>query len=194
MPRNNQRVPKPEREAAVLTAAVELLKTNGYRETSIAAVGKAVGLAPAAVLWYYPSKDDLLAAVLDKMFRETHRSIERDPIISGDPHRELAAFLDRLLPYRHLHRAAYERMEHSAAVRDVYDHIQDWAEQRLLAVVDKHAPPEVDRNLITDAAHVFLEGILISVRRVDRPVTDYIDMIAYAAIGVAAARAAAHAD
>ncbi|KUI26537.1 hypothetical protein AU194_05685 [Mycobacterium sp. GA-2829] len=160
----------------------------------MAAVGKAVGLAPAAVLWYYPTKDDLLAAVLDKIFRETHRSIERDPIIGGDPHRELVAFLDRLRPYRHLHRAAYERMEHSVAVRDAYLQLQDWTEQRLLAVVDKHAPPDADRQLITDAAHVFLEGILISVRHLDRPVTDYIDMIAYAAIGVAAARAASHAD
>lgn len=188
VPKNNQGVPKAEREAAVLQAASELFTTRGYRETSIVAVGKAVGVAPAAVLWYYPTKDDLFAASLHKMFVETRQRIESNRKVAGDPRAELAELLEQMLPYRGMHREAYERMANSEALRNVYDETQQWMEQRLLKVVDAHAPRDVDRALVTDVAHIFFEGMLVSVRAIDRPVAEYIDMVADAAIGVASVR------
>lgn len=191
VPKNNQGVPKAEREAAVLDAAVELFKTKGYRETSIVAVGKSVGIAPAAVLWYYPTKDDLFAAALHKLFSESRQHTETNPKIAGDPHAELTDFLEQMLPFRHLHREAYERIEHSQALRAGYDEMQQWLEERLFTIIYAHAPADVDRELITDAAHIFFEGILVSVRRVDRPIGEYIDMIADGVLGVATARTTA---
>lgn len=188
VPKNNQGVPKAEREAAVLDAASKLFTTKGYRETSIAAVGKAVGVASAAVLWYYPTKDDLFAASLHKIFIESRRRIESNRKIAGDPHAELAELLEQMLPFRGMHREAYERMADSEALREVYDEVQRWLEERLLKVIDAHAPSDVDRTLVTDVAHIFFEGMLISVRAIDRPLTEYIDMVVDAAIGVASAR------
>lgn len=192
MPRNNQTTPRVEREAAIVDQAVELFKANGYRGTSIAAVGKAVGVASGAVLWYFPTKDDLFAAALRRIFDDARESIDSDRDAAGDPFDELAASLERLAPYRHLHREAYQRMEDSEAVRQVYEEGQLWLDERLLAVIERHAPAGADTELIAEAARFFFEGILISVRRVDRPMTEYIDMITNAVIGVATARPVGH--
>lgn len=192
MPRNNQTTPRVEREAAIVDQAVELFKANGYRGTSIAAVGKAAGIASAAVLWYFPTKDDLFAAALRRIFDDARESIESDQDATADPRDELAAALELLAPYRHLHREAYQRMESSEAVRKVYEEGQHWLDERLLAVIERHAPAGADTDLVAEAVHLFFEGILISVRRIDRPMADYIQMITNAVIGVATARPANH--
>ncbi|GAT16752.1 TetR/AcrR family transcriptional regulator [Mycolicibacterium thermoresistibile] len=188
MPRNNQTVPKAEREAAVLMRAVELFKAYGYRATSIAAVAKAAGLAPAAVHWYFPTKDDLFAAVLRHMIGETQRRIESDPDVAGDPYLELTTFLDLLAPYRSLHREAYERMDDSAALHAVYTETHDWLQERLMAVVSPELPADVDPAHVVDVANFFFEGLLVSVRRVDKPAAHYIDLVTSAVVGAAAAR------
>lgn len=188
VPRNNQTVPKAEREAAVLGHAVELFKAYGYRGTSVAAVGKAAGLAPAAVHWYYPTKDDLFAAALGQIITDTRQRIETNRKIAGDPYLELTTFLDLLAPYRSLHREAYERMDDSVALRRVYTETQDWLEERLLAVVAQHAPTDIDRERVADIASVFFEGLLVSVRRVDKPAAHYVDIITDAVIGAATAK------
>lgn len=167
--------------------AVELFKANGYRGTSIAAVGKAAGIASAAVLWYFPTKDDLFAAALRRIFDDARESIESDQDAAADPRAGLAASLELLAPYRHLHREAYQRMEGSEAVRKVYAEGQRWLDERLLAVIERHAPAGADTDLVAEAVHLFFEGILISVRRIDRPMADYIEMITNAVIGVATA-------
>lgn len=189
MPRNNQAVPKTERQAAVLAQAIELFKENGYRATSMAAVGKAVGLAPAAVHWYYPSKDDLFAAALHRIILDTRTCLEANRRIVGDPYKELTTFLDQLAPYRSLHREAYERMEASEPLRAVYAESHEWMEVRFLAIVEEEAPEWTDRARVAEVAQLLFEGLLVSIRRVDRPAAYYIDLLKSAVIGAATANA-----
>ena len=52
-----------ERWQEILDAAVRLISERGYNGTSIQDVADAVGVTKQGVLRYFPSKDNLLAAV-----------------------------------------------------------------------------------------------------------------------------------
>ncbi|MEV0342540.1 helix-turn-helix domain-containing protein [Nocardia sp. NPDC050713] len=169
---------------------MELFAANGYRGTSVAAVGRAAGIAPAAVHWYFPTKDDLFAAALTSIFATARHSVEADPELGGDPRNELVGLLVAVQPYRALHREAYERMADSESVRVAYEQIQRWLEGRLFAAIANRLPEGADVALIADAGHVLFEGVLISSRRLDRPIGDLIDLVTDALVASAAAKAA----
>jgi hypothetical protein len=90
-----------------------------------------------------------------------------------------------------LHREAYERMEESEALRALYLGLLEWLEDLLLQAISARLPEGADTDLIADAAHVLLEGMLISVRELDRPVGDLIDMLIDALVATAVAKSAA---
>src|SRR3984957_5852683 len=187
MPRNRQQIPKAEREAALLEQARELFIAKGYRGTRVAEVGRAAGIASAAVHWYFPTKDDLFAAVLEQVFGEAIADVDASDRSARD---KLEAFLSMTKGYRVLHRQAYERMEESEALRAVYLGLLQWLEDLLLQAISARLPEGVDTDLIADTAHVLLEGMLISVRELDRPVGDLIDMVIDALVATAAWKSA----
>ncbi|WSQ08752.1 TetR/AcrR family transcriptional regulator [Streptomyces sp. NBC_01231] len=63
------RVRSEERRAAIVTAALEVIAERGYRGASLAAVAERVGLTQQGLLHYFPTKDALLVAVLEKRDR-----------------------------------------------------------------------------------------------------------------------------
>ena len=187
MPRNRQQIPKAERESALLEQARELFIAKGYRGTRVAEVGRAAGIASAAVHWYCPTKDDLFAAVLEQVFGEAIADVDASDRAARD---KLEAFLSKTKGYRVLHRQAYERIEESEALRAVYLELLQWLEGLLLQAISARLPEGVDTDLIADTAHVLLEGMLISARELDRPVGDLIDMVIDALVATAAWKSA----
>ena len=187
MPRNRQQIPKVERESELLEHATELFTANGYRGTRVAEVGRAAGIASAAVHWYFPTKDDLFAAVLERVFGEAIAEVAAS---DRAPRDRLEAFLLETLKYRLLHREAYERMEDSEALRAVYLGLLQWLEGLLLQAVSARLPAGVDTDPIADTAHVLLEGMMISVRKPDRPIGELLDMVIDALVATAIAKSA----
>jgi len=51
--------------AKLIEAAYEVLATQGYEATTIKAVAQAAGVAPGLIHYYFASKEELLAAVLE---------------------------------------------------------------------------------------------------------------------------------
>ncbi|MEU0632648.1 TetR/AcrR family transcriptional regulator [Streptomyces sp. NPDC005989] len=188
MPRNRQQIPKAEREAALVDSAWELFAVKGYKGTSLTEVGKVAGVAANAVRWYFPTKDDLFAAVLDRLFLRERERVEADPVIGGDPQRQLVTFLADLEVYRGLHREAYVRMDESPVLAEVYSRMREWLEGRLLTAVANRLPEGVDVAPVADMAHVLFEGLLVSVRGLDRPTGELIDLLVEALAAVAVAR------
>nr|WP_246598801.1 hypothetical protein [Nocardia tengchongensis] len=92
-----------------------------------------------------------------------------------------------LEPYRGLHRVAYERMDETETLRAVYGRMQDWLEERLLAAISQRAAAGADLASITDLAHVLFEGLLISVRRLDRPTGELVDLLITSLVATAEA-------
>jgi AcrR family transcriptional regulator len=66
------------RRAAILRAARELFSRHGRRGTSIAAIAEKVGITDAGLLYHFPTKNELLLAVLE----ETDR--EQEGLMAGD--------------------------------------------------------------------------------------------------------------
>ncbi|HVM02292.1 MAG TPA: helix-turn-helix domain-containing protein [Acidimicrobiales bacterium] len=61
----------------VLAAAVESFGTRGYEATSLDALAKSLGLRKQTILYWYPSKDALLEAVIDRTAAELAAVLER---------------------------------------------------------------------------------------------------------------------
>jgi AcrR family transcriptional regulator len=141
------------------------------------------------VHWYFPTKDDLFAAVLRRIFGEAMTEVEAEEF-DHSARDKLEAFLSKTQGYRVLHRQAYERMDESEALRTVYVQLLEWLEGLLLKAISDEVPQGVDTRPIVDTAHVLLEGMLMSVRELDRPVADLIDMAIYTLVATAIAKSA----
>lgn len=61
----------------VLLAAVESFGTRGYEATSLDALAKGLGLRKQTILYWYPSKDVLLEAVIDRTAADLGAVLER---------------------------------------------------------------------------------------------------------------------
>lgn len=61
----------------VLLAAVESFGTKGYEATSLDALAKGLGLRKQTILYWYPSKDVLLEAVIDRTAADLGATLER---------------------------------------------------------------------------------------------------------------------
>jgi len=125
--------------------------------------------------------------VLERVFGEAIAEVEAS---DRAPRDTLEAFLSKTQGYRGMHREAYERMEESEALRAVYVGLLQWLEDLLLQAISAQLPEGVDTDPITLTAHVLLEGMLISVRELDRPVGDLIDMVIDALVATAVAKSA----
>jgi AcrR family transcriptional regulator len=73
----------------ICEATIELLMTNGYSETSLNQVASMAGFSKGALQHHYPSKEDLIAATLNKLLarpfqppREQPRSVEQALLIA----------------------------------------------------------------------------------------------------------------
>jgi len=54
----------------ILAAAEARLRQGGYQALSVAAIARELGLAQNAIYWYFPSKDELFVAALNRMLEK----------------------------------------------------------------------------------------------------------------------------
>ncbi len=66
----------PETRDRILASATELFGTRGYDGTSLDDVADAVGVRKQTVLYYHPSKDALLLAVIDRAAEDLIGALE----------------------------------------------------------------------------------------------------------------------
>ncbi|HJB64029.1 MAG TPA: TetR/AcrR family transcriptional regulator [Candidatus Microbacterium pullistercoris] len=64
----------------ILTVALEVIATHGYRRASVREIADAVGLSQAGLLHYFDSKDELFTAVLRKRDEVDAALVDGDPI------------------------------------------------------------------------------------------------------------------
>lgn len=160
MPRNRQQIPREQRTAELLAAATELFLRGGYAGTTIADISAAAGVAPANVYWYFPSKDDVFAAVMDRMLSRETRALEHE-LRGMDPLSMLVRGLDDMRAFRDLHRSMHSRLQKSVAVREAHDRLLTWIRNNVYRVVDQH-PGASDREMVADIIVTLFEGANVS--------------------------------
>jgi AcrR family transcriptional regulator len=129
MPATRPHLDRDLKRKQILDAAEKLLLRNGYEATAMAEVARRAGVANNAVYWYFPSKDDLLAAVLQ---RRLERALENPPARETlTPDERALAMLAQLDRVAKLTATVHERARHSAAVAEMHEAFHATADRLL---------------------------------------------------------------
>ena len=157
MPRNRQHIDRETRVAGILDAAEELLLRDGYEPTTMAAVARAAGVASNSVYWYFPGKDDLLAAVLQRRLDRASTRLDTD---SEEPLalRAISA-LAELDAVSKLTSAVHERAKHSTAVATMHAAFHDVLSKRVGEGFTATGMSEADAQMAAAAIVAVIEGI-----------------------------------
>lgn len=171
------------RREHVLDVACEMIAERGYRGTSLDAIARRVGLTRQGVLHYFPSKHDLLVAILD---RET--AVARGDLPAGPGAEDLP---DRLADVVARNRAqpgpalAYSVLvgESVAVTHPAHQHFREHYRQvreRIAASLTERWGPRLPSGLRPDAAAVALLALLDGMQQqwlLDPDQTDHPDVM-----------------
>ena len=73
--REGQSFIEAARRAQILEAAVETIADLGFANASLAQIAKRAGISKSVIGYYFPSKDDLVRAVVDNFFMTGHEEM-----------------------------------------------------------------------------------------------------------------------
>jgi AcrR family transcriptional regulator len=157
MPANRPHLERDAKAAQIVEAAESLLLRDGYDSTTMAAIARRAGVSSNAVYWYFPGKDELLAAVLSQ---RQERALER---LDADSETSLAeqarATLAELDAIADLTASVHERARHSAAVAAVHEAFHAVIDKRLQGAFSAAGLAEVDVRMAAAAIVAIVEGV-----------------------------------
>jgi AcrR family transcriptional regulator len=125
----------------ILDIAERRLRAGGYGELSVVAIARELGLAQNAVYWYFPSKDHLFVATLERIYRGI---VARKPPQRRSLERQVVWFVEQLAEVAHVLAAMYERARVSAVVAEFVSRLTETRRQMLTNVLRDRVP---DREL-----------------------------------------------
>ncbi|MFF1299348.1 MULTISPECIES: TetR/AcrR family transcriptional regulator [unclassified Streptomyces] len=178
MPRNRQQIPREERAGDLLAAATELFLAKGYDKTTMADISAAAGVARGNVYWYFDSKDDIFAAVMDRMLSREIRTLSAEQA-GADPLSRLVRGLSDMRYSRPLHQAMHDRLPHSEAVRAAHNTFLGWIVGLVDEVIAEHGldgDPGIDAALLRDTVVAVFEGANVPNDR-NRPAHEMIRLL-----------------
>lgn len=118
MPTNRRHIDRESKKAEILDIAEKSLLDIGFESTTVSGIADAVGISKNSIYWYFPSKDDILAAVLR---RRSERSLERKRLAGERPFvEEMLANLKQLDELSDLTAVIHERVKCSKAVAEIH--------------------------------------------------------------------------
>lgn len=156
MPRTRSDVARSAKVDEILAVAVRRLREGGYERLSVAALARELDVAQNAVYWYFPSKDHLFVAALERMLRDI---VARKPPNQKRLERKILWFVEQLEPMADVRAAMDERARVSEVVATfAADARAVW--RRMLSNVLSSRVPEEDLPLTVDALLATIEGAL----------------------------------
>lgn len=87
-----------ERRRQILEAAAGVIAERGFCETRIADIAARIGLSPALILYYFPSKEVLLAEALAHRDRQFFDLVEANMSAGNDPVQQLGRLIEACCP------------------------------------------------------------------------------------------------
>jgi AcrR family transcriptional regulator len=137
VPKTRQAVSRDEKVGEILALSERKLREGGYEALSVAAIARELGLAGNAIYWYFPSKDHLFVAALERMLHE---------IASRKPSREVGEverilwFTDQFQALSDLRGAMNERARTSQVVADFVTELDALLSRMLSNALRDHVP------------------------------------------------------
>jgi TetR/AcrR family transcriptional regulator, repressor of the mexAB-oprM multidrug resistance operon len=155
VPRNRQDIPREQRVSALLDVAVAEFLERGFDAVTMADIARRAGIRSGAVYWYFPSKDHLLAAVMDRA--NDARWTRLDELPAGTSAADkLVTYLADMRSMRNLHVTMHARMDAAEVVAESH---RSGVERLRHLIVDALGDARgIDVDLATDAVLAAFEG------------------------------------
>jgi AcrR family transcriptional regulator len=159
LPRTRTDTDRETKVSEILEAADRRLREGGYEGLSVAGIARELGLAQNAIYWYFPSKDHLFVAAVERMLRDM---AARKPPSRGGVARQVVWFTDQLAELQHVRAALYERARSSEVVaRFAADLNATW--RRMLSNALADSVPEQERPMAVETLIATIQGVLLQV-------------------------------
>jgi len=157
-----------KRKEEILDAALAALDDGGFATFTMRSLGRRIGGSSTLVTHYFPSRESIIAAVIDRTVRRTAEEVERLHQVA-DLRARLRAALEYFVPTseadkqaerRRIALLAYRGIEPS--VDDYYAKLEPMMRGVLSAAIDGAVPPE-EAAAILDLVRLWVNGMALSV-------------------------------
>ncbi len=123
MPQTRPKISRDQKLDEILASAEARLREGGYEALSVAAIARELGLAQNAIYWYFPSKDHVFVAALQRMLR---RIADRKPRKQdADEVERILWFTDQFSELSDLRAAMRERARSSKVVAEFVEELDE---------------------------------------------------------------------
>jgi AcrR family transcriptional regulator len=157
MPKTRVEVSKQEKVDELVEAAERRLRSGGYEALSVAAIARELGIAQNAIYWYFPSKDHLFVAALERMLRGI---AARKPSRSNDRMERVLWFTDQFAPLWKLQGAMAERARTSEVAAEFVESLDELL-SRMLSNAFRDGVPDEQLPLAVQAFRAAVEGTFV---------------------------------
>lgn len=158
MPSTRPQTSREEKEAEILDAASRQLRAGGLEALSVAAIARELGIAQNSIYWYFPSKDRLLVATVERMLAA---------IVARKPRKREAGEVERILWFTdqyqeltELRGAMRERARSSEVVAEFLDRLDATLSRMLANTLRDRLPPD-ELTIAVEAFRATVEGTVV---------------------------------
>jgi AcrR family transcriptional regulator len=161
MPKNRREIDSGQKRTEIIDCAEKLFREGGYQATTMTALARAVGIAPNAIYWYFPSKDHVLVAVLDRCHGAMIETLAGDDSLGTGLHETLRRLLARLREIKSLVDELRWRGSHSEVILEFRRSYHRRMRLLLADALKRASNSQKERELLGVAIMAVVEGALI---------------------------------
>lgn len=160
MPRTRSDTSRADKVDELLDAAESLFEERGFAGTTTALLARTAGVSERTLFWYFPTKDHVLVAVVDRAWGRQSEALTRGPVP-----RDFADGLFRVLlamrGIRHLLPTMHQRAEVSEVVEDARARYRDLGHRAIVAGLRPLGVPEAELDASVEIVACFTDGVLL---------------------------------
>jgi AcrR family transcriptional regulator len=157
VPRTRPTLSKEEKAAEIVEVAERRLLEGGYEALSVAAIARELGVAQNSIYWYFPSKDHLFVASLERMLRGI---AARKPSRSQGTIERILWFTDQFAALSGLRGAMTERARSSQVVAAFVSGLDGMLSRMLANAFSGHVAEE-ELEVAVESFRATVEGTFV---------------------------------
>jgi AcrR family transcriptional regulator len=158
MPRTRSELERDAKVDEIVDAAERRLQEAGFEALSVAAIARELGLAQNAIYWYFPSKDHLFVAALERMLGEIAARKPRGQDVG--PVERILWFTDQFEALSDLRGAMNERARESKVVAEFVEEL-DALLSRMLSNALRDYVPGGELAVAVETFRATVEGTFV---------------------------------
>ena len=158
MAKNKRAVDRHLKTDEIENAATRLFVERGFDATSMAMIAAEADVAPNTLYWYYPSKDDILVGVLNRLVAAglSEWNTQRDQPFA----QQLLWVIEQFTRSRDLVSTVHARTAHSDSVREWHDQFHAMLDTVLVRQLSSRGMSASQAKLMATIGTFVVEGLL----------------------------------